>query len=161
MHVIEYLWKAAWSFHKEGDPAAEAWVRRHASTVLDGGAKRVAATIRRAATNAGLHPAQRAGADTCAKYLTNKPAYLDYPRRSQRAGRSRPASSKAPAGTSSRTAWTSPAPAGASTAPKPILKLRALRSNGDFDAYWRYHLAQERQRVHLSSYANDQIPHAA
>lgn len=24
-----------------------------------------------------------------------------------------------------------------------VLKLRALRSNGDFDDYWRYHLAHE------------------
>src|SRR5665648_76979 len=70
VHVIEYLWKAAWSFHREGDPAAEAWVRRHAKTILQGGAKRVAATIRRAATNAALPPGQRAGADTCARYLT-------------------------------------------------------------------------------------------
>lgn len=27
-----------------------------------------------------------------------------------------------------------------------ILKLRALRSNDDFDDYWTYHLARERQR---------------
>jgi hypothetical protein len=39
-----------------------------------------------------------------------------------------------------------------------ILKLRALRSNGDFDAYWAYHLAQERQRVHAARYANGVIP---
>ena len=29
-----------------------------------------------------------------------------------------------------------------------ILKLRALIDNGDFDAYWRFHLAREHQRVH-------------
>jgi hypothetical protein len=39
-----------------------------------------------------------------------------------------------------------------------ILKLRALRSNGDFDAYWTYHLAQEQQRVHAARYANGVIP---
>ena len=39
-----------------------------------------------------------------------------------------------------------------------ILKLRALRSNGDFDAYWRYHLAQERRRVHESRYLNGHHP---
>jgi hypothetical protein len=44
VHVIEYLWKAAWSFHKEGDPAAETWVRRHAKTILDGNAKRPSAS---------------------------------------------------------------------------------------------------------------------
>ena len=79
VHVLEYLWKAAWCFHTEGDPTAEAWVRRHALTILNGGAARVAGTIRRAATRAGLATAKRAGVDTCATYLTNKRDHLDYP----------------------------------------------------------------------------------
>jgi hypothetical protein len=41
-----------------------------------------------------------------------------------------------------------------------ILKLRALRSNGDFDEYWDYHLDQERQRNHPSLYADNTIPQA-
>jgi hypothetical protein len=39
-----------------------------------------------------------------------------------------------------------------------ILKLRALRSNGDFDAYWAYHLTQEQQQVHAGHYADKVIP---
>jgi hypothetical protein len=42
-----------------------------------------------------------------------------------------------------------------------ILKLRAIRSNGDFDEYWKYHLDKEQQRVHQSRYANGAIPQAA
>jgi len=91
VHVLEYLWRAAWSFHREGDPAAEAWVRRHAEGVLEGRATTVAGNIRRAATKGGLDPPQRAGADACATYLTNKRAYLDYPRALTAAGRSPPA----------------------------------------------------------------------
>ena len=34
-----------------------------------------------------------------------------------------------------------------------ILKLRALHANGDFDAYWAYHLQRGRQRNHPHSYA--------
>lgn len=30
------------------------------------------------------------------------------------------------------------------------LKLRALIENGDFDTYWRYHLARERERLCLT-----------
>ena len=41
-----------------------------------------------------------------------------------------------------------------------ILKLRAIRSNGDFEEYWQYHLAREHQRVHQSRYANGAIPKA-
>jgi len=29
-----------------------------------------------------------------------------------------------------------------------VLKLRALRTNGDFDDYWAFHLTQEHTRVH-------------
>ena len=47
IHVLEYLWKAAWSFHHEGDPAAEEWVRDKALAVLEGKATRVAAGLRR------------------------------------------------------------------------------------------------------------------
>jgi hypothetical protein len=53
------------------DPAAEKWVRRQASGVLAGKATRVAGAIRRQATNEGLDPTKRAGADTAATYMTN------------------------------------------------------------------------------------------
>ena len=36
-----------------------------------------------------------------------------------------------------------------------ILKLRALHSNGDFDAYWHYHLDQEHHRVHHARYRDN------
>jgi hypothetical protein len=39
-----------------------------------------------------------------------------------------------------------------------VLKLRALKSNGDFQEYWRFHLAQERKRVHEARYAGGIIP---
>ena len=42
-----------------------------------------------------------------------------------------------------------------------VLKLRALHCNDDFDTYWRYHLAQEQQRVHQSRYADNTVPKAA
>jgi hypothetical protein len=33
-----------------------------------------------------------------------------------------------------------------------VLLLRAVITNGDFDAYWRYHLQQQHQRTHTSRY---------
>ncbi len=39
-----------------------------------------------------------------------------------------------------------------------IGKLRALRSNGDLDQYWAYHLTQEQQRIHNTRYADGVIP---
>ncbi len=42
-----------------------------------------------------------------------------------------------------------------------VLKLPAVRSNGDFDEYWTFHLDHERQRVHESRYADSVILIAA
>lgn len=42
-----------------------------------------------------------------------------------------------------------------------VLKLRALRTNQDFPAYWQFNLSQEQQRTHAARYANGIIPHAA
>jgi hypothetical protein len=161
IHVLEYLWKAAWSFHDEGDPAAEAWVRDEATAVLQGKAIRVATEIRRAATRRGLDPAALAGADTCATYLTNKARHLDYPTALHNGwpiatgvieGACRHLIKDRMDITGAR--W------GLSGA-EAVLKLRALRSNGDFNDYMRYHLTQEQQRIHQTRYRNSIIPQAA
>jgi len=161
VHVLEYLWKAAWSFHTEGDPAAEAWVRRHAQTVLAGGATRVAGALRRAATTAGLEPGRRANADTCATYLTNKRAFLDYPTALEQGW---PIATGIIEGACRHLVKDRMDLTGARWGlhgAEAVLKLRALRSNDDFDAYWRYHLTQEQRRVLRSRYSDNIIPQAA
>jgi hypothetical protein len=79
IHVLEYLWGAAWCFFDQGDPAAEVWVRDKATEILRGRATLVAAAIRRKATHHKLNPDKRAKADRAADYLTAKAPYLDYP----------------------------------------------------------------------------------
>jgi hypothetical protein len=158
VHVLEYLWKAAWTFHAEADPAAERWVQRHARNVLDGKATRVAGAIRRQATNSALSPKQREGADICARYLTNKAPYLDYPTAFEHGW---PIATGIIEGACRHLVKDRMDLTGARWGlggAEAILKLRALRTNDDFDEYWTYHLAQERRRVHESRYADGVIP---
>jgi hypothetical protein len=42
-----------------------------------------------------------------------------------------------------------------------ILKLRAIKANGDLDDYWTYHLNQEHRRIHESRYEGQTLPMAA
>jgi len=161
IHVLEYLWAAAWCFYEEGDPAAEGWVRKHASAVLAGRATKVAGSIRRAATKAGLDPLKRPSAERCAAYLTNKAKYLDYPTALKEGW---PIATGVIEGACRHLVKDRMDLTGARwglDGAEAVLKLRALRSNGDFDEYWRYHLARERERVHESRYANKVIPRAA
>lgn len=39
-----------------------------------------------------------------------------------------------------------------------VLRLRALRSSNDFDAYWKFHEQQEYERHHASHYADHRVP---
>ncbi|RDH43547.1 hypothetical protein [Zooshikella ganghwensis] len=42
-----------------------------------------------------------------------------------------------------------------------ILKIRSIRSSGDFEAYWEFHKKNERVRNHTSLYAKSQLLEAA
>jgi hypothetical protein len=79
IHVLEYVWKAAWCFFAEGDPKAEQWVRKQALAILGGQAGRVAAAIRRKAARECFDRASRTAAHRSADYLTRKRPYLSYP----------------------------------------------------------------------------------
>jgi hypothetical protein len=159
--VLEYLWGAAWCFFTEADPAAEAWVRDRAMAVLEGKAREVAAGIRRRATAAGLVTQKRKKADEAARYLNNKAPYLDYPT-ALAAGW--PVATGVIEGACRHLVKDRMDITGARwsvAGAEAVLKLRAVRCNGDFDAYWAWHLDQERRRTHESRYADGLIPQAA
>jgi hypothetical protein len=161
VHVLEYLWNAAWCFHAARDPAAEQWVHRQATAVLKGRARRVAGIVRRKATNVHLDPVNRKIAEEAATYLTRKACYLDYPTALKHGwpiatgiieGACRHLVKDRMDLTGAR--W---GLAGA----EAVLKLRAIKANGDLDDYWHYHLTQERHHIHEARYHNHLIPQAA
>lgn len=161
IHVLEYLWGAVWSFFGEGDASAEAWVREKAYAILEGKARKVAAGIRRRATTLGLSAAKRKKADACAAYLTNKAPYLDYPTALKEGW---PIATGVIEGTCRFLVADRMDITGARWSvdgAEAVLKLRAVRCNGDWAPYFRFHLDQERRRVHESRYADSVIPLAA
>src|SRR6266704_1934865 len=116
IHVLEYLWKAAWSFFDKGEPAA------------------------------------RAGADECARYLDNKSGYLDY---ATALGKGWPIATGIIEGACRHIVKDRMDITGARwglEGAEAILRLRALIASGDFDAYWRYHLRREHERIHGALY---------
>src|SRR5215211_310261 len=158
VHVVEYVWKAAWCFFAEGDRAAETWVRDHARQVLAGRASIVAAAIRRKATYHGLDPGRRKAADTCAAYLLAKKPYLDYPT-ALAAGW--PIATGVIEGACRHLVKDRMDITGARwglDGAEAVLRLRALIANGDLDQYWQYHLRQEHQRIHTARYLDGLIP---
>ena len=148
IHVLEYLWKAAWSFFDKGEPAAEEWVADQARKILRGKSAQVAAGIRRRATTCRYSPAQRAGAGECARYLDNKKDYLGY---ATALAKGWPIATGIIEGAARWLVKDRMDITGARwglEGAEAILKLRALIASGDFDAYWRFHLRREHERIH-------------
>jgi hypothetical protein len=152
IHVLEYCWKAAWSFFDKGERAAEEWVADQARKILHGNARQVAAGIRRRATAYGYAGPERTGADEAARYLENKQQYLDY---ATALAKGWPIATGIIEGACRYLVKDRMDITGARwglEGAEAILKLRALIANGDFDAYWRFHLRREHERIHHAKY---------
>jgi hypothetical protein len=148
IHVLEYLWDAAWCLHQAGDPAAEAFVARHARTILGGGAEQVATALEKAARAARLRKNRRKGLDDAVGYLRNKAPYLRYDTALERGW---PTATGIIEGACRHLVKDRLDITGARwglAGAEAVLKLRALRANGDFDTYWTWHEKQEFTRNH-------------
>jgi len=153
IHVLGYLWKAAWAFHEPRDPAIETWTIAQATEILHGRAAEVIARITRLAED---HPPQHSEHAKNIKkvlaYLTAKQPYLDYPK-ALAAGW--PVATGVIEGACRHLVKDRLGITGARWSTKgaqAILWLRVIAANGDHDAYWTWHLRQEHQRNHLSRY---------
>jgi hypothetical protein len=154
IHVVEYLWKAAWALYGDGNPEAEAFVTERMLRLLRGESSQVAKGIRRMATVRGLTGERRKAVDKCAGYILKYKEYLRY---DQYLALGFPIATGVIEGacrylikdrmdiTGAR--WTL---AGA----EAVIQLRSLRSSGDFQAYWRFHQNREQERNHISRYAH-------
>ena len=160
IHVLEYLWGAAWSFFDHGDKAkeAESWVAKQALDVLEGRAGIAAGAINRKATTNNLTGNKRKGADECANYLLSKKQYLDYDQ-ALRSGW--PIATGIIEGACRYIVKDRMDITGARwglDGAEAILKLRTMKSNGDFDDYWAFHTHREFERRHCSLYLGEQPP---
>jgi len=102
--------------------------------------------------------AERQAVDDCADYLINYAPYLQY---DQVLAEGIPLARGVIEGTCRHLVEDRMNLTGARwslTGAEAVLRLRALRSSDDFDAYWQFHEQQEYKRNHTSHYANHQRP---
>jgi hypothetical protein len=148
LHVLEKLWKAAYCFCKEGSDEATGWVRERALRLLRGGVSQVVKGMGKSATARGLTGQKRKTVDEVRAYFyrnRRRMRYHEYLRDGL------PIASGAVEGACrnlikdrmerSGMRWT------ISTA-EALVKLRAAYLSGDFEDYWRFHVAAEHRRLH-------------
>lgn len=159
MHVLEYLWRAGQGLYGESTPEAETWVQGRLLELLRGKpATEVAADLRRTIRGQTLHERVRPAVVGAAEYIRK---YAPYMRYAEALSWGLPIATGVIEGACrylvkdrmerGGARWTL---AGA----EAVLRLRALRTSGDFDAYWQIHLREEQRRNHAVHYADATIP---
>ena len=148
IHVLEYLWKAAWCLFDKKDPQVEVWVAEHAIKILKGGSSQVVKGLRCSATKRKMSKKQRKNIDICTKYLHNNRARLRYDIALKEGY---PIASGVIEGACRHLINDRLDITGATwslSGAEAMLKIRAIFSSGDWDAYWQYHKAQSKQRLY-------------
>ncbi|MGW6202272.1 ISKra4 family transposase [Streptomyces sp. NPDC055089] len=148
VHVTEYMWAAAHTFYKPGSRQAEAWTASHLTAILAGHAANVAAEL---LVQADLENLPRSGRDAvtaCHRYLTGHLDQLHYDTALEAGW---PIATGAIEGACRHLVADRLDITGARWGlhgAEAVLQLRTLVSNGDLDAYWRFHLAREHERLY-------------
>lgn len=146
IHVLEYVWKAAWCFYEKADDKVEAWVEKNALKILHGQSNQVAKGMRISATKRCL--AKRENIDKCADYLLKNKLRLQY---GEALKKGYPIASGVIEGACRHLINDRLDITGARWSLKgaeAILKLRSLKSSGDFNDYWLFHKKQSSQRIY-------------
>lgn len=113
--------------------------------------------MRRSATKRGLNDAQRAPIDLCAKYLLQHKHML---KNGKYLSQGFPIATGVVEGACRHLIKDRMDLTGARWGlerAEAILKLRSLRSSGDFDEYWEFHKSKERERNHLAFYDRSSV----
>jgi hypothetical protein len=161
IHVLEYLWKAAYCCYPPGSEEAEVWVAEKALQILNGNAGQVAGGMRRSATLRELPPEKRAAVDDCADYLI---AYKDMLKYDDYLAAGLPIATGVIEGACRHLINDRMAITGARWGlqrAEAVLKLRSLQSSGDADAYWDFYKVQSLKRNHLPGHERSLFQEAA
>jgi hypothetical protein len=161
VHVLEYVWKAARAIFGESTPEAESWVGDRLLALLTGrSGGDVAHTIRWWASQRDLDDAARKMIAKSCGYLADRTrTRLMHYAEALRDGL--PIATGVIEGACRYLVKDRMDRTGARwslTGAEAVLRLRAVRASGDFDAYWEFHLARERERNHAARYAEGAIP---
>jgi len=146
VHVLEYLWKAAYALHPDAAEERERWVMDRASAILQGRAQDVAVGLRRAATRKQLSQSERKPVDKAADYIDNNQERLQYDRA---LAHGLPIATGVIEGACRHLVKDRMDITGARWGlerAEAILKLRSLKVSGDLPAYLEFHFEQEHKR---------------
>lgn len=158
-HVMEYLWKGAHVFHKEGSSEAKSWMTDKLTKLLLDKVEIVISELNEQLKS--LSKGKQGQLRRIITYLENGKSHMQYDKYLKKGY---PIGSGVVEGACKNLVkdrmeqcgmrWTI-------SGAEAVLSMRSLQVNGMKDGYWQYHIAQERKRLYGMLLENDGIELAA
>jgi hypothetical protein len=148
IHATEYLWDAANAVLGETNVERKSWVRRRLVQVAGGATDLVIAELEATAQDASLTETQRKVVLKTVGYYRRNAPYMRY---DEYLGQGWPIGTGVVEGACGHLVKDRMEGAGMrwkQEGAQAVLDLRAVRLNGDWDAYWQYHRQQQHERVY-------------
>ena len=147
-HALSKLWKAAYAFHKEGTPEAEAWVKQRALRLLQGDVSQVVKGMRQSATKRGLRGQKKKAVETTAAYFYRNRDHMRYDEYLRKGW---PIATGVVEGACKNLVKDRMERSGMRWTPEmaeAMLQMRATYLSDDFEEYWAFHVQCEHERLH-------------
>lgn len=148
IHAIEYLWKAAHVFHKEGSREAEAFVTKYLCWLLEGNAGQVAAAIGRLATRLRIEDDKRKTVDKVTTYIKNNKPFMQYDKCLELGLPIATGVIEGACKSLVRDRFEVTGARWSLRGAESLLKLRAIYQSEDWNEYWKFHVKQECSRLY-------------
>jgi hypothetical protein len=148
IHASEYLWDVATALLGERHAERKAWIRRRLAQVVSGATDQVIAELEEAAEAPEVTEAQRKVVRTTVGYYRRNAPYMHY---DAYLAQGWPIGTGVVEGACGHLVKDRMEQAGMRWTvggAQAVLDLRAVRLNGDWDAYWQYHRQQQHQRLY-------------
>lgn len=148
IHASEYLWDAANALLGETAPARVAWVREHLEQIMSGQTQQVIAALEELAAATERTPTQVQVLRTTIGYYQRNLAYMRY---DAYLSQGWPIGTGVVEGACGHVVKDRMEQAGMRwtlSGAQAMLDLRAVRINGDWEAYWQFHRQQQHQRLY-------------
>ena len=148
MHVLGYLWTASYAFHKEGSAEAARWVMHRLELLLEGKAGYVIGGLRQSITKHELTGRKRAMVHKAIGYMAKNREYMAY---DVYLAKGYPIGTGVVEGACRslvKDRMEGPGMRWSMDGAQAILELRAVQMNGDWEKFWEYRVARERERLY-------------
>ncbi len=148
LHVLTYLWAAAYAFHEQGSVEAGRWVLGKLKLLLEGKVGYVIGGLRQSIKKRKLRGKKREAVQKAIDYMDKNREFMRY---DEYLAKGYPIGSGVVEGACRHLVkdrmelagmhWSKP---GA----QAVLELRAVETNGDWGEFWRFHVNEEQVRLY-------------